>query len=52
LKYDAQFGVINSPTTIEIQAQPQNRWTLHPLLDGCISETPYPDPPPPGTVLV
>jgi hypothetical protein len=49
-KYDAQFGVINSPTTIEIQRQPQNQWTLHPLLDGCLSGTPYPDPVPPGLV--
>jgi hypothetical protein len=46
-KYDAQFGVINSPTTIEIQKQPQNQWQLHPLLDGCLSATPYPDPPAP-----
>jgi hypothetical protein len=49
-RYDAQFGVINSPTTIEIQKQPQNQWHVHPLLDGCLSGTPYPDPPPPVIV--
>jgi hypothetical protein len=49
-KYDAQFGVINSPNTIEIQKQPQNQWTVHPLLDGCLSGTPYPEPLPPGLV--
>jgi len=47
LKYDTQFGVINSPGTIEIQKQPQNQWTVHPLLDGCLGTVPYPDPPPP-----
>lgn len=50
LKYDAQFAVINSPTTIEIQKLPQNRWQVHPLLDGCLSGTPYPDPPAPVIV--
>jgi hypothetical protein len=49
-KYDAQFGVINSPITIEIQKQPENQWTVHPLLDGCLGATPYPEPPPPGIV--
>jgi hypothetical protein len=49
-KYDAQFGVINSPATIEIQKQPENRWKVHPLLDGCQSSTPYPEPLPPGIV--
>jgi hypothetical protein len=34
LRYDAQFAVINSPTTPQIQAQPQNQSTVHPLLDG------------------
>ncbi len=46
-RYDAQFGVINSPGTIEIQKQPENQWTIHPLLDGCQGAVPYPDPPPP-----
>lgn len=45
-KYDQQFGVINSPGTIEIQKQPENQWTIHPLLDGCQGAIPYPDPPP------
>ena len=49
-KYDQEFGVINSPTTIEIQKQPENQWTVHPLLDGCLGATPYPVPPPPGIV--
>jgi hypothetical protein len=49
-KYDAQFGVINSPITIEIQKQPENQWTVHPLLDGCLGATPYPEPLPPGIV--
>ena len=51
-KYDAQFGVINSPLTIEIQKQPQNQWTVHPLLDGCLGGAPYPEPPPPGSVIM
>ena len=46
-KYDGQFGVINSPTTIEIQKLPENQWTVHPLLDGCLGATPYPVPPAP-----
>ena len=49
-KYDQQFGVINSPGTIEIQKQPQNQWTVHPLLDGCLGSSPYPVPPPPVIV--
>jgi hypothetical protein len=47
LKYDAQFEVINSPSTIQIQGEPQNSWTVHPLLDGCEASMPYPEPPPP-----
>ena len=34
-KLDAQFQIINSPATIEVQRRPENRWKLHPLLDGC-----------------
>ena len=49
-KYDAQFGVINSPITIEIQKQPHNQWMVHPLLDGCLGAAPYPEPPPPGLI--
>lgn len=52
LKYDAQFAVINSPTTPQIQAQAQNQWTVHPLLDGCLAGAGYPEPPPPGPVIV
>lgn len=51
-KYDEQFAIINSPTTVQIQAEPQNRWTLHPLLDGCQATMPYPDPAPPGSAIV
>ena len=47
---DVQFGVINTTTTIEIQRRPENRWTLHPLLDGCLGARPY--PPPPGSIIV
>jgi hypothetical protein len=46
-RYDAQYATINSPTTAQTQAQPENQWTLHPLLDGCQGATPYPVPPPP-----
>lgn len=52
LKYDAQFTVINSPSTVQIQSQPENRWTVHPLLDGCRGSSAYPEPPPPGSVII
>ena len=46
--YDNKFQVINSPGTANTQAQPQNQWNLHPVLDGCDNgDKPYPDPPPP-----
>lgn len=48
--YDDQFKVINSPTTAQTQSEPENQWTLHPLLDGCRGKTPYPNPPPPITI--
>ena len=50
-RYDTQFQIINSPTTPGIQAQPQNGWKVHPLLDGCLGRTTYPDPPPPNEVI-
>jgi hypothetical protein len=43
---DAQFVAINMQGTRTAQAQPEHQYTLHPLLDGCIGEAPYPDPPP------
>jgi hypothetical protein len=44
-RLDAQFNIINDPGVIEIQKLPENRWTVHPLLDGCLGTTPYPTPP-------
>jgi hypothetical protein len=32
-------------TTINTQAQPQHRWTIHPQVDGCIPQEPPPPPP-------
>jgi hypothetical protein len=49
-KYDQQFGAINDPGTVQIQAQPQNQWKIHPVLDGCEGAVPYPTPPPPGVI--
>jgi hypothetical protein len=49
-RLDDQFKVINTPATAKTQAQPENQWTLHPLLDGCLGRTPYPEPPPPTTI--
>lgn len=49
-RLDAQFGIINDPTTIEIQKLPENRWRLHPLLDGCLGGAPYPTPP--GAIII
>jgi hypothetical protein len=50
-RLDTQYQTINSPGTPQTQRQPENQWTLHPLLDGCQGVTPYPDPPPPGPVI-
>jgi hypothetical protein len=44
--YDAQFAANNAPGAAAAQAEPQNQWTLHPLLDGCRGTTPYPEPNP------
>jgi hypothetical protein len=46
-RLDTQFQLINSPGAPQIQAEPQNQWSLHPVLDGCQGATPYPTPPPP-----
>jgi hypothetical protein len=45
-KYDAQFAEITAPGSAALQAEPQNQWTLHPLLDGCQAGGGYPMPPP------
>lgn len=47
-----RFFEINSPTTPIIQSRPENQWTIHPLLDGCLGEVPYPEPQPPPVVIV
>lgn len=47
VKLDNFFAYINSPPAAALQAQPENQWTVHPVLDGCIGATPYPQPPPP-----
>ena len=44
-QYDQLFGIILDPNSANIQAEPQNQWKLHPLLDGCVGKTPYPDSP-------
>ena len=48
-RYDAQFKLIFTPETAATQQQPQNGWVLHPLLDGCIGNAPYQEPPAPTT---
>jgi hypothetical protein len=45
-KYDAQFKVINMPSSSQTQSQPENTWGLHPLLDGCQGSVLSPSPPP------
>lgn len=49
-RLDQIFAEINAPTTPIIQSRPENQWTIHPLLDGCLGETPYPEPPPPVVI--
>jgi hypothetical protein len=46
-KYDTACDAINQPSTSATQALPQNQWSLHPLLDGCVAGSGYPPPPPP-----
>jgi hypothetical protein len=48
-KLDNMYETINDPTTLTTQAEPQNQWTLHPVLDGCMAGDGYPEPPPPQT---
>jgi hypothetical protein len=50
-RLDEIFVEINSPTTPIIQSRPENQWTIHPLLDGCLGETPYPEPQPPVVIV-
>jgi hypothetical protein len=50
-RLDQIFVEINSPTTPIIQSRPENQWTIHPLLDGCLGETPYPQPQPPPVIV-
>jgi hypothetical protein len=50
-KLDAFFKYINSPAAGALQQQPENQWTIHPLLDGCVGTTPYPVPSPPGVIV-
>jgi hypothetical protein len=46
LRLDAIFAGIGSASSAVTQAEPQNQWTLHPAIDGCLGTTPYPDPDP------
>lgn len=46
-RYDAAYNAINQPSTVAAQSLPQNQWTFHPLLDGCLAGVGYPLPPPP-----
>lgn len=41
---DGQYKMLEDPKSAELQAEPQNQWQLHPLLDGCLGPTPYPEP--------
>jgi hypothetical protein len=45
------FAQINTPAAAAAQAEPQNQWVMHPLLDGCQGATPYAEPQPPGPVI-
>lgn len=43
-RLDNQFAANATPASVAAQAEPQNQWTLHPLVDGCEGERPYPQP--------
>jgi hypothetical protein len=43
-RLDAQFAANDTPAARQAQARPENRWTFHPLLDGCLGQTQYPEP--------
>lgn len=45
-KLDDGFADARDPATVANQHQPTNRWTIHPLIDGC-GTYPPPEPPPP-----
>ena len=47
-KLDAFVAYIDSPAASALQAQPENQWTVHPVIDGCEGSTPYPQPPAPN----
>jgi hypothetical protein len=49
-RLDVQIATNNDPSSRSAQRAPENQWTLHPLLDGCIGERPYPDPPAPSVL--
>jgi hypothetical protein len=50
-RLDEIYVEINDPGTPVIQSRPENQWTIHPLLDGCLGETPYPEPQPPVVIV-
>jgi hypothetical protein len=43
-RYDGMYAGINAPGAAGTQAAPPNQWTVHPVLDGCGSTYPEPDP--------
>ena len=43
-RYDGMYAGINAPGAAGTQAEPPNQWTVHPVLDGCGSTYPEPDP--------
>ena len=43
---DKQFNLILAPSTLKLQAAPENQWSFHPLLDGCQGSASYAPPSP------